>query len=267
MNPIVLYCKSYNRDVDRVKILLDSITKHNIEKIPFYISFPSDDLKLFQSKLGTENYQWVVDEDIVQDKLFSSWNSQQIVKVNFWKLNVCINYVVIDSDSYFIRDFYTHDFLVKDDVPYTVMHEQNDLFSWTIKNSDKLGFDPQTSFSACRVPIMELFGRLGRLYDFGPSPVIWSNKVWKSLEEEYIKSNGLTISNLIGTVASEFTWYGEWLLVNKPIDLWPVEPLFKVFHYLPQYDEYKQRGYTLDHWSRNYLGVVMQSSSNLPMIY
>ncbi len=33
------------------------------------------------------------------------WESQQIVKSSFWKLNVCENYLMIDSDSYFIKDF------------------------------------------------------------------------------------------------------------------------------------------------------------------
>jgi len=137
----------------------------------------------------------------------------------------------------------------------------------TARVRQQLGFNPQESFAECRFPIMELFGRKGRLYDFGPSPVIWSCEVWKTLEEEYIKENNLTFEQLIHTVNSEFSWYGEWLLVRKPIELWPIEPLFKVFHYLPQYQELKQLGYTIDDWKQNYLGFVMQSSSGLPLIY
>jgi hypothetical protein len=153
------------------------------------------------------------------------------------------------------------------EVPYTVIHEQKDLFSWTAKNTGVLGFDPQLSFAECRTPIQELFDRKGRLYDFGPGPVIWSSKVWASLEEEYIKPNNLTFEQLIGNVASEFTWYGEWLLTNRTIPIWPIEPIFKFFHYLQEYQEYKAAGYNLGHWSKNYLGVVMQSSSGLPLEY
>jgi len=267
MNSIVLYCKSYHNDVHRVKILLQSIEKHNKDRIPFYISVPSCDVLLFKQVLGEGNYILITDEFILSDNLEQSWTNQQIVKSSFWKIKVCHNYVMIDSDGYFIRDFYIKDFIHHDNTPYTVMHEQKDLFQWTARVTHLLGFDPQQSFAECRQPVMDIFGRTGRLYDFGPSPVIWSCDVWRTLEEEYTTPNELTFKQLINEVKSEFSWYGEWLLVRKPIELWPIEPMFKVFHYLPQYQEFKQIGYTIDNWSKNYLGVVMQSSSQLPMVY
>jgi len=268
MNPIVLYCKSYHNDVQRVKILLESIERHNKENIPFYISVPATDIALFKNVLGERStFILITDEEILNSNLEQSWMNQQIVKSSFWKLKNCFNYVMIDSDSYFIRDFFIKDFIYDGVIPYTVMHEQKDLFQWTARVTHLLGFDPQQSFHECRQPIMDLFGRKGRLYDFGPSPVIWSCEVWKTLEEEYIIPSGVTFEQLIQTVKSEFTWYGEWLLVKRPIELWPIEPMFKVFHYLPLYQECKQLGYTQDNWSKNYLGFVMQSSSGLPLVY
>ena len=50
MNKIVLYCKSYDKDVDRAKQLLESIVKYNTDNIPFYISVPSKDIDLFIQK-------------------------------------------------------------------------------------------------------------------------------------------------------------------------------------------------------------------------
>ena len=270
---IVLYCKSFHGDIQRCKILLDSIQKHNKDNIPFYISVPKDDIQLFKSVLGTTGYTLLTDDEILNSNLAQSWKNQQIVKMMFWKLGITDNYIVLDSDSYFIKDFYYRDFLVgfnnplDDVIPYTVMHEQKDLFQWTAKHKEILGFNPQQSFAECRQPIMDLFDRKGRLYDFGPVPVIWSSKVWSSLEEEYIKPNNLTFEGLINTISSEFSWYGEWLLVRKPIELWPIEPIFKVFHYRLEYEQLKAMGYTEEHWAQNYLGVVMQSSSGLPIIY
>ena len=267
MYNIVLYCKSYSKDVQRVKILLDSVKQHNKEKIPFYVSVPSEDIELFKSVLGTDAYVLISDEDIMHKSLFQSWKNQQIVKMMFWKLGLCKNYVVLDSDCYFIKDFFESDFIHHDDVPYTVMHEQKDLFTWTSRYTKELGFDPIKSFGECRYPIMELFERKGRLYDFGPIPVIWSSKVWESLEENYNKPNNLTFESLIDTISSEFSWYGESLLTWKAIELWPIEPMFKVFHYLRQYHEFKQMGYTQEQWSKTYIGLVMQSSSGLPLKY
>lgn len=266
---IVLYCKSYSKDLERCKLLLESIRKYNRDKIPFFISVPPEDILLFQNVLGKEDYTLLNDESIIQENLAQSWNNQQIAKMMFWKTGITENYLVIDSDAYFIKDFYIKDFLINynDSVPYTVMHEQKELFSWTSKYKDILGFDPQESFTECRTSIQELFDRKGRLYDFGPVPVIWSSKVWETFEEEYIKPNELTFKGVIDTIASEFSWYGEWLLVRRPIEVWPIEPIFKVFHYKQEYEQYKALGYTEEHWSKNYLGVVMQSSSGLPIKY
>jgi len=269
MKELVIYCKSFCRDVNRTKILYESIQRFNEDKIPFYISVPSEDVQLFKNTLGTENYVLITDEEVLGDKIEQSWKTQQTIKSGFWKLGICHNYMMVDSDSYFIKPFYLKDFIFDktNHTPYTVMHEQKDLFSWTAKNTNVLGFDPQLSFVECRTPIQELFDRKGRLYDFGPGPVIWSTSVWSSLDDGYLKPNNLTFGDLINMVSSEFTWYGEWLLISKIIPLWPIEPIFKFFHYLQEYQEYKRLGYTEEHWSRNYFGVVMQSSSGLPLKY
>lgn len=255
MERIVLYCKSYHRDVDRVKILLESIIRYNSDDIPFYISVPSSDLDLFKSKLGTEGYILLSDEEI--DVEGTGWQGQQIIKSQFWKLGVCHNYLCLDSDSTFIRPFYISDFIYKDNIPYTVCHEQKELFEWAQKN---LPFDPQASFQVDRQKVMDVLGRAGRYYDFGPSPVIWNSEVWKGLEESYTKPNNLTFSQLIAHSASEFSWYGEFLLVSGIIPIYPVQPLFKVFHYSDQYLQSKQQGYTLEDLSKNYLGIILQSN-------
>jgi hypothetical protein len=269
MNELIIYCKSYNKDVDRAKILLESVLKYNKDNIPFYISVPSEDIQLFKNTLGTTGYILITDENIVGQRYIQDWKTQQIIKSSFWKLGLSYNNLMIDSDSYFIKPFEINDFIVDraNHIPYTLMHEQKDLFAWTAKYCDVLGFDPQKSFNECRQPIQALFDRPGRAYDFGPGPMIFNSKVWESLEEKYLKPNDMTFADLISNVASEFTWYGEWLLTDKTIPIWPIEPMFKFFHYLPEYQMFKQLGFTEEHWAKNYLGVVMQSSSNLPLKY
>lgn len=262
MEKIVLYCKSFNRDFERVKVLFESIKKHNIDNIPFYISVPKNDYNLF---FQLEGANIVLDEDIFF--ISSSWIAQQIIKSNFWKLNTSENYVCLDSDSYFIRPFKVSDFMFDENTPYTVIHEQKELFSWSVTKTKELGFDPKEGFINDRQKIMDLFERKGRHYDFGPSPIIWSSKVWKSLEEQYMIPNKLTFPNLIEYSPSEFSWYGEALLAFKAIEIYPVEPLFKVFHYPQQYIEYKQQNITEEMIAQNYMGVIMQSNFNSPLKY
>ena len=261
MSKLVLYCKSYSGDFERIKMLYQSVQKHNVDNIPFYISVPQCDIELFKV---FESAQIVPDESIYNVD-GPGWITQQIVKSSFWKLGLCENYVLIDSDSYFIKPFTVDDFMFDESVPYTCMHEQKELHTWVATSKyNNLPFDCRVSFKDDRKKIQDLLSRPGRVYDFGPTPSIWNCDVWKTLEEEYCQPNNLTFANLIEYCPSEFTWYGEWLLHRENFKVWPIEPMFKVFHYGQQYDEYKQLEITEDKIAESYLGIVMQSNWGPP---
>jgi hypothetical protein len=266
MQKLILYCKSYHKDVDRVVNLTTSINKYNVDNIPFYVSVPKSDVTLFKSKLP-EWVQLIEDETILSQSYTQNWNTQQIVKSNFWRLGISENYVCIDSDGYFIKPFYLHDFMFDDENPFTVIHEQKELFSWSVNKSHILGFDPKDSYIRDRQKVMDVFGRKGKYYDFGPVPTIWSNKVWKDLDEKYLQPNNLTFDNLIEFSPSEFSWYGESLLHFKSIPIYPCEPIFKVFHYPQQLQEFYSNNIQEKHISQNYLGIIMQSNYNPPITY
>jgi hypothetical protein len=74
--------------------------------------------------------------------------------------------------------------------------------------------------------------------------------------------NKFTWMDLMKISASEFTWYGEALLYSKVIDLIPIEPPFKFFHYYQQYLESKSMGITEWHIAQNYMGITLQSNWN-----
>lgn len=259
MHKIVLYCKSYSNDVHRAKILLESVHRFNADNLPFYISVPSKDIKLFKEVLGEVGYTLLCDEEI--DTENAGWKGQQIVKSQFWKLGFCENYVCVDSDCFFIKPFYIKDFMFDNYTPYTICHEYKSFFEFLDK-LPPLPFDPYESFIRERIHIMELFGREGVIYDFGPGPTIWSTVVWKSLEDNYIHPNGLKFSDLIEVNGSEFTWYGEWLLRSQAIRLVPKGPLFKNYHYPHQYEFDKHYNYDRNKISKLYLGIGMQSIYN-----
>ena len=257
MHKIVLYCKSYKNDLERVVKLRNSIAKHNKDNIPFYISVPHHDVDLFKSTLIDGFVDIIPDSNI--DENCEGWLGQQIVKSQFWKLGLCENYLCLDSDSEFICDFYISDFMFDEDTPYTICHEHRELFEWADKSD--LSFDPYQSYLKDRHTIKNLFRNSTQVtHDFGPSPVIWSAKVWESLHDNYIKPSGLTFTQLIQYVGSEFTWYGEWLLRSKVIPLIPRGPLFKVYHYHGQWLDDHRNGITLDQLQKYYMGVIFQSN-------
>jgi len=262
MEKIILYCKSYKNDLKYLKILLDSIQKFNKDNIPVIISCPLPDINLFVEELKPYEVQIINDELCCVSKLTGNgWLDQQIVKANFWRIDPAENWLVLDSDSEFIRDFYKDDFMVDNEIPYTVMHEQKQLFLWSSLNKNKLGFDPKKSFKEDRIKIMKAFEfeNLKTIYDFGPSPVIWNIKVWKGLNN-ILNENGLTIEDALKIVSSEFSWYGFFLLYSKLFPIFPKEPLFFVYHYKEQFDEHSALGYTNEILKENYLGVIHQSN-------
>ena len=130
MENLIIYCKSFNKDINRFSVLLESLKKYNTQNLKFYTSVPESDISLFKNKFGTDYVNIISDEEIYNNlPSMRGWEQQQVVKSSFWKLNICKNYLMIDSDSYFIKPFKQEDFLYSDDIPYTVIHEQKELFS------------------------------------------------------------------------------------------------------------------------------------------
>lgn len=261
---IILFCKSYHRDVDRAKILFDSIKKHNKHDIPFYISIPKKDLELFQSKLGTEGWNAIFDEDLTSLINHQSHFTQQLFKMEFYKTKIAKYFFLADSDMYFIKDFYKTDFVTEDGIPYMTMHECKDLMelSWIIKGGNVL----IEWFNAERKPIMELFGRYGKPYDYSGTANLYVSDTFEGLYKNYCVPNNLTFLDLLNYKASENTWYGEYMLFSGT-KFYPCAPMFKTFHYPEQYTLSKELGITEEMLSENYLGITMQSNWDAPLKY
>jgi hypothetical protein len=267
LKDIVLYCKSYRRDFLRLKRLLESINRYNIDQIPFYISTPEDQYQELQSVLGVgTGYQWVADEDIVAVNPMASFEkyktmpgglSQQIIKSEFWRLGLTQNYLCIDSDSFFIRDFQKSDFLSLDSIPYTVLHQNKELFQ-IAANRGQYKVERDLRIESERVKT--LFGRIGPNFYCAPAPFIWSAKVWQSLDTEFLQPKGINLWDLITPEYPETLIYGETLLKYHAIPLIAIEPLFRIYHYDWQYFLMRRLGETEAKVAKHYLGIIYQSA-------
>ena len=269
MKDFVLYCKSYRRDFLRLKRLLISIEKYNIDQIPFYISTPKTDHKLLIEVLGNEGYQWIADEQIVTanpkadlQKYYAMPGelSQQIIKSEFWRLKISENYLCLDSDSIFIKNFAKADFLTSEGLPYTVLHQNKEFFQMAT-NRGFLRVEQDLRAEAKRV--QSLFSRIGPSFYCAPAPFIWSAKVWESLEREYLLPHSTSIWEFINPQHPETLIYGEALLKYKAIPLISIEPLFRTYHYDWQYYLMRRLGETEQKLTQNYLGVIYQSAWEL----
>lgn len=261
MEKLILFVKTYRADFESCSKLIKSINQYNKDEIKLLISVNDEDISFFKQNLQTDLFDIIKDSDIIAMENKDPWQYQQIVKSQLHRLNITENYVCLDSDSYFIKDFYISDF-IQDDVPYTIIHQQKEMFSWLSNNRKHFKDDPKQYFEDISRKIMAKFGRKGICYDYGPSPTIWSNKVWKDFQKNYLDANNINYPDLIHEFPSEFTWYGEWLLKSNVIPLFPKEPLFKVFHYKKQFQDFIKEGHTRESIKENYLGVVLQSNWN-----
>lgn len=273
MKDIVLYCKSYSRDVQRVKRLVASVFRFNADNLPFYLSCPSADLPLFRRVISSEEVMFLADEEIVAKNpsinqgdlnALAGGLSQQIVKSEFWRLGLAENYLCIDSDAYFIRDFNKSDFLTPNGQPYTVMNESLELRLFgAIHQHAKIARNRDAECKA----IMEIFGRTGRQYDFGPLPVVWNRHVWADLADKFLEPRNMNFLEAIKLFPSEMRWYGEALLKFKSVELWPVETLFRCYHYEQQFLDAKKSGENDDSLNQIYLGVCSQSNWDKELDY
>jgi len=270
MNPknISLYCCSYLKDINRVVRLSESISKYNSDNIPFFISVPDDEVQEFREKIGNvlKDAEVIPETKIIskiphvsKKQIYSIRGSlrQQIIKSNFWKLGYSENYLCLDSDCIFLRNFYKSDFLVYDDIPYTVIHEGRSILQPTLFLSKR---KHREYFNADRKPIQSAIGRPGITYDFGYAPFLWSSKVWQSLETNFLIPNKKSFLDIIVENGSEFTWYGESLLKFRAIPIIPREELFKHYHYYDQYILEKVIGINDEIITKDFLGKVLQSS-------
>lgn len=259
MDKLVLFTKSYRGDLQRAIKLSESIQKHNVDKLPYYVSVPKEDLEMFRNALP---YYTKVIDDAEITNMNHGWVGQQYVKAMFYKLNLCEYYVCIDSDSYFFKDFETDDFLYNEQTPYMVMHEGTSFFEWCDRYSEEyLGFDPIKSFENEYKEIRKFLNNGGKkIMDHGPSPLIWDTDVWKEADDVF------GIDNLFSKCSAEIKWYGE-LVEYFQFNFVPCGPLFKVFHYKQQYDWYKQLGWNEEDFRKQYLGIVMQSNWGTELIY
>lgn len=266
VSPLSLYCKSYRTDLKRVVRLADSIKRFNVEKIPFYLSVPRADISLFKTHLQGHSIDIIEDELIHAYTPYAGTNifeiftgnvSQQLIKSEFWRLNLSKTYLCLDSDAIFIRPFGAADFIWRDDIPYTVMDECHEYLEACLQSGNRQVLSAYANESR---KMRSLFERREKNYSFGPFPLVWHHAVWESLDYEYFRPRDMTLIDAIRMAPLESRWYGEALLKYQAIPLMPCQPFFKVYHYAWQFDKEQRSGISTDDLAMLYSGIIFQSA-------
>jgi len=265
MEKLVIFCKSYSKDLLRARRMALSVQRFNRDNLALYLSVPSTDLDEFKRQFGSIPCNFLTDEQVLgrcyevhgrPPELFPSHLIQQLVKMEFWRMELCRHYLWIDSDAYFLKPFTCRDFFAADDTPLLVMHKADELRAFARTHNENIEKDLNRVIHR----IQTLFGRQGEAFYFGDPPLVWSCDVLASIYRDFLKPRGMTVFELLYNYPCEMQLYGEYCLASGAFPFTKTEPLFKVFHYLEQFCDAQRKGESEQSFSERYLGVVMQSN-------
>lgn len=263
MENFVFMLKTYSGDFIFLDRLLKSYVKFNKDAIKLFMCVPKEDFKaaqVYEKYMGVH----VIDESTIPiefaDKeikgMRPGYINQEIVKLSFWKLGIAQNYLCIDSDAEFIRDFFYSEFMYDDNIPYTALIEDNDLHSdeiywnlcgWEHRENEIRAIGKEINYSQKHMLTCHGFQVLNA-------------KVLQNLEEKYMIPNKLSYLDLMEKHGYEFSWYNMWLQKTECIPIKICEPWFKTYHTPMQLIKDVCFGTTTQALKRAYVGVVVNSN-------
>ncbi len=262
MKNIAFFCKTYINDIDSIDRLVSSFNAFNADNIDLYLSVPESDFDLFKQFEKFPNIKVITDESYAKNYFVNSpiWNlksgyiNQEICKLAFAETQLCENYLCLDSDVQFIRNFYISDFMYNENTPYTVLVMDKELSSESYyKNFWKFRSENIKK-------IYDFVGLDDRRYRSSHGMVIINSKVMKSFREDFMQPQDLTYKNLMEISPLEFTWYNVWFQKCKLVDEVTVEPFFKTFHSRIEYLISRFKNNRLENYAKSYVGIVLNGN-------
>ena len=266
-NDFVMFCKTFHGDIERVQILVETFNQFNQDKIKLYISAPAAELRLF-APMASETIEVISDESyadaFLTDKELASgmragYANQQICKLTFYLTGFATNYLTLDSDSIFIRDFYISDFMYDYGIPYTVLVQDKDLS--IERHYRNVHWVTRQEYISKIYTYMELNDK--RLRTCHNTQVL-NALVLDSLKNDFMKSRNLSYIELLNISPYEFTWYNVWFQKCRIIQEVTIEPFFKMLHMRPEYIFSRLKGLREEDYAHAYVGLVMNSKWHPP---
>lgn len=259
--PLVTMLKTYAGDHEYVARLVPTYRRHNIDSLPLYIVVPKADLSLF-APFADDNTFLIADEDVTTDYLsldqakkigagFGIANAG-VVKLAFGLLGIADNYFAIDSDTVFIRDFGTSDFLDPSGTPYLIADAYPDLAS-----------DPfysrryWASRSAAFGQVLNTLGVEEPLNRTSLCSQVLASECVESLMN-HLAQRGMTFADAMYMSIYEFFWYGAWALSQRSMEL--RRDFVKVVHHQGEHLSLHLSGVRSHTLASSYLGVIVNSN-------
>jgi hypothetical protein len=251
---------SYKGDFSRAKLLVESFNQFCRDDMELRIVVPESDFSLFSS-LQSEKVKLVTDDSIpvrfATESLHGArpgYINQEIIKLAFWKLGVFENYLCLDSDGVFIRDFDSSDFMFSENEPFTVMFDDKELMC-----------NPEY-----REMWIEREAKIRKIYEIyeitQPKYIrtchgfqIFNREVLHEMELEFMKPRNLDYLNLMEISPYEFSWYTLYL-VKRDKAIHQTEQFFKLYHNATQFLSDVILGIDASILANGYVGLIVNSN-------
>ena len=254
---LAMYCKTYRGDLDRAQVLVETWRRFNRDQLQLTLSCPTEDLPLFAPLAGGQ-VRLISDESFAGDHLMpgprSGYYNQQICKLNIFRTGLATNYLILDSDTVFIRDFGTDDFLHAPGIPYTVLVMDKDL-------SIERHYRP-VHWIERQKAIAEIYAQVGlndRRLRACHNGQVFHAGVLESLHSQFMRGKGWSYADMLLVAPYEFNWYNAWFQHCRQVPEYAVEPFFKMLHMRPEYILSRLRMLREEDYAHAYVGLILNS--------
>ena len=254
---------SLKRDIERCFNAYQSFEKFFVEKVPYYICVPEEDLVLFQSRF----HKGVSDGEIEKNPIFMTerelmelanepadysvkmpgYYLQDALRLSFGLTGIARHYFMNDSDGYFIKEF-SKESLYKDGQLMYSFHEAHH-HAKTAEQRQISGFEHGNSeFLELKLRYFDIERAIKRILksdsdqysNYTCTPTPFDSDVIKELHNYIIKEGFGSFTNIIRMIPFAFQWYGEYLLktgrlIPQPFLFFTVEPATTELKVPPSY--------------------------------
>lgn len=260
-----MYCKTYSGDLRRFALMLESFNKYNVDEILLVVSVPEAEQSLFTG--FKSNTVHIISDESYAGKYFTNqklhnlpvgYVNQEICKLAFWESKIAKNYLCVDSDLLFVRDFHESDFMADKNTPYTILVMDKDLA--IEKHYHKFWLWRQEFIKK----IYKAVGLKDLRYRTCHGMQVLNATVLKSLKDDFMKPHKYNYADLIAIAPYEFTWYNAWFQKCGLVREVAVEPFFKTFHMRIEYTLSRLRGLTLEDYAYSYVGIILNGNWKNP---